>query len=133
MDILALMNPILNILGLSISIGGLVAARAKKQTLFLIVAAALVVTTGTGLMIGYVHQQQIRKIQETIKTKLAGHSWTFERIYSEVNFVPYKALQEALFLAVDSGQLGATPIECSIHDGTVLSTRIYYVNQDSNR
>lgn len=127
------MDTILNILGLAISIGGMVAARVKKQTVFLIMATALLVTTATGLVIGYVHQREIRHIQKSIMIKLSGNRWTFDRIYSEVQFVPYKALHEALFLAVDSGKLGASPIECSIHDGSVLSTRVYYVNPDANR
>jgi hypothetical protein len=62
MNPLDFMNTILNKLGLAISIGGTVAKRVKKQTVFMIVAAALVVTTASGLVIEYMHQRQISHI-----------------------------------------------------------------------
>jgi hypothetical protein len=127
------LDTILNVIGLIISIGGLITARVKRQTVFFIVAAALVLTTATALLTEYAHQREIAHIQGIIKNKLSGNRWTFERIYSEVHFVPYPLLREALFLAVDSGKIGDNPTECSVNDGSILSTRVYYVNPDDKR
>jgi hypothetical protein len=126
-------DTMLNILGLAISVGGLIAARVKRQTVFLIVAIALVLTTGTALVTEYMHHRQISHVQEMIADKLLGNRWTFERIYQEMHFVPYPLLREALFLAVDSGKIGDSPTECTMNDGSVLSTRVYYMGPDRKR
>lgn len=133
MNSIAEMDTILNILGLAISVGGLIAARVKRQTVFLIIALALVLTTATALVTEYVHHRQISHVQEMIADKLSGNRWTIDRIYQEMHYVPYPLLREALFLAVDSGKIGDSPTECGMNDGAVLSTRVYYMGPDHKR
>ena len=133
MNFAAEMDTILNILGLAISVGGLIAARLKRQTVFLIVAIALVMTTGTALVTEYIHRREISHVQEKIADKLLGNRWTFDRIYQELHYVSYTVFREALFLAIDSGKIGDSPTECAMNDGTVLSTRVYYVATDRKR
>jgi hypothetical protein len=117
----------LNLLGLAISIGGLVAARLTRQTVFAILAAALVATTGVAAGLSFSHELKIARLQSDIMGKLAGNRWTFDRIYAEVHYVPYELVHEAVFRGVERGLLQHQPTECTVSSGgAILSTRVYY-------
>lgn len=125
-------DTVLNILGLAISVGSLVAAGLKRQAVLAIFAVALILTTATGLWLEFRHRTEIDNIENVIKAKLSKNRWTFDRIYSEIHYVPYEVVHEALFRAVDNQRISDTPLECTVNDGSILSTRVYYILPDSN-
>ena len=120
-------DTILSLMSLAISVGGLVAAGLRRETIFAIIAAGLIITTGTVSWRLYQQEREIWRAQNEIITKLASNAWTLDRIYTEVHFLPYKVIHEALFQAVDSGAIHDKEMECTVNDGSVLSTKVYYV------
>jgi len=120
------MELVLNLLGLAISIGGLIAAGLKREAVFAVIASALMVTTGVATWSAYSHERKIAHVQTHIIEKLSENRWTFDRVYSEVHFVPYEDVHEAVFRAVDHGTLRDEPTECILNDGSVLATRVYF-------
>ena len=52
--------------------------------------------------------------------------WTLERIHSEMRDPDYKLLREALSRAIEDGSVNDQLTECTVNDGSVLSTRVYF-------
>ena len=117
----------LSLMGLAISVGGLVAAGIRREMVFAIIASALIATTGTVSWRLYQHEREISRVQREIITKLSSNAWTLDQIYTKVHFLPYKVVHEALFKAVGNGTIHDKEMECIVSDGSVLSTKVYYV------
>ena len=120
-------DTILSPMGLAISAGGLVAAGLRREIVFAIIASGLIATTGTVSWRLYQQEREISRVQTEIITKLSSNAWTLDRIYTEVHFLPYKVVHEALFQAVENGTIHDKEMECTVSDGSVLSTKVYYV------
>lgn len=120
-------DAVLNIIGLVISIGGLLAAKLDKQAVLNIFLAALVITTGVVLYLNFHRVSELSKTEERIKQKLAHNRWTAERISDELQIDDKRLVRDALWRATDTGTLDEQRTECTSNDGTVLSTRVYFV------
>jgi uncharacterized membrane protein YfbV (UPF0208 family) len=121
----------LNLLGLSISLGGLVAAGLRRQVLLAVFACALICTTGVTAWLAHKHEREISQLTSEIKTRLSYHKWTFDRIHSELRYPDYKNLQEALRRAIENDMVKDQRTECTVSDGSVLSTRIYFSTKNN--
>lgn len=121
-------DSVLNLLGLIISLGGLVAAGLRRQTILAIIAFALVITTGTTLWLQQQHEREISRVKNEINAKLSFHRWTADQILSEVRpGLKYQDVNEALFRAVDNQEIHEELTECvESTTGSVLSTRVFY-------
>jgi hypothetical protein len=117
---------ILNLLGLIISFGGLLAARLTKQLTLAIFACSLIVTTGVGTWLTVKHDREVSRVETDLSTRLSHNRWTLERIDSEMGHPDPKVLREALSRAIDHRTVRDQPTECIVNDGTVLSTRVYF-------
>jgi len=120
------LDTVLNLFGLIISLGGLVAARLTRQVALAIFACALIGTTGMASWLAYQHEREISRVESELKAKLSHNRWTLERIHSEMRDPNYRALREALSRAVNNGTVGDQRTECSVSDGSVLTTRVYF-------
>lgn len=116
----------LNLLGLIISLGGLIAARLTRQVALAIFASALIVTTGVASWLAYEHGREVSRVENELKAKLAHNRWTLDRIHAEMREPNYRILREALARAVDNGAVGDQRTECTVSDGSVLTTRVYF-------
>ena len=122
------LDTVLNVLGLAISLGGVLAARLTKQLLFTIFACSLLVTTGASSWLALQHQREVSRVETQIKARLSHNRWNFDRIRSEMNEPDPKALHEALSRAIEDGTVKYAPTECIVNDGSVLPTRVYFNN-----
>lgn len=116
----------LNLLGLSISLGGLVAARLTRQVILAIFACTMIGITGVTSWLAYKYEGEISRVESEIVTRLSHNRWTFDSIQSEMRYPNYKVLQEALTRAIENGRISDQPTECLVNDGSVLSTRVYF-------
>jgi len=121
----------LSISSFAISLGGLVPIfffkDRKREVALAVVIAALIATSGVALYRAYQHDQMIGRVQQEIITKLSNNTWTFDRLYDELHYVPYPVVNEALFRAVDGGIIGHRVIEFRANDGSMLQVKGYYV------
>lgn len=120
------LDTVLNLLGLIISAGGPLAARLTRQVMLAIFACALFGTTGVASWLACKHEREISRVESQIKAKLAHNRWTLDRIHSEIEDVDYKVLREALSRSIDDGTVAGERTECTVNDGSVLLTRVYY-------
>lgn len=116
----------LNLLGLAISLGGLVAARLTRQVVLAIFACALIGTTGVASWLAYKHERELSRVESELKVRLAHNRWTLDRIHSEMRDPDYTVFREALSRAVENGTVSDQRTECTVNDGSVLSTRVYF-------
>lgn len=116
----------LNLFGLIISLGGLIAARLTRQVALAVFACALIGTTGVATWLAYDHGREVSRVENELKAKLAHNRWTLERIHSEMREPNYRVLREALSRAVDNGTVGDQRTDCTVSDGSVLTTRVYF-------
>jgi len=119
-------DTILNLLGLVISLGGLLAARQTRQVTLAIFACSLIVTTGVGSWITLKHEREISRVETELTARLSHNRWTLDRIYSEMRDRDYKDVREALSRAMDDGMVNDQSTECTVNDGSVLSTLVYF-------
>ena len=120
------LDTVFTILGLAISVGGLIAAGFKKQVVFAIFACALIVTTGTASLLAYMHDRELSQTETEIKKRLDTNQWTLERIRLEMNNPDPKVLVEALSRALRNGTVKDQATQCITNNGSVLSTRVYF-------
>jgi hypothetical protein len=119
-------DTVLNLLGLALSLGGLLAARLTRQKIFTIIACALVVTTGVGSWLELKHEREVSRVETEFVARLSNNRWTLERISSEMHEPDPKLLREALSRALEDGTVNDQLTECTVNDGSVLSTRVYF-------
>ena len=79
------LDTILNLLGLALSLGGLLAARLTRQVTLAILACSLIVTTGAASWLALQHQREISRVETELKARLSHNRWTLERIYLEMH------------------------------------------------
>lgn len=120
------LDTVLNLLGLIISIGGLVAARLTKQVVFTVFACALVGTTGLVVLSEYQRYQALLHTESRIKQKLSTNRWTAERIAEELQIEDKKLVRDALLWGADRGTLDDERTECISSKDGVLTTRVYF-------
>lgn len=118
----------LNVLGLMISIAGIVVARPTRRVLIIALFSAAAVAALVGLVVGYLRSAELDRVEETIKLKLNGNRWTAERIAAEVRTEDKRVVRDALARAAEAGTIGETGTECVSNDGNVLATRVFYVS-----
>lgn len=116
----------LNLLGLIISIGGLLAAGLTKQVVFTVFACALVGTTGVIAFTEYQQYQALLHTESKIKQKLSTNRWTEERISEELKTEDKKLIRDALLWGADRGTLDDERTECISSKDGVLTTRVYF-------
>jgi hypothetical protein len=119
-------DTVLNLLGLAISLVGLLAARLTRQVILAIIACSLVVTTGVSSWIKLEHAREVSRVETELVARLSHNRWTVDRIYSEMPEPDYKVLREALSRAIEDGTVKDQATECIVNDGSVLSTRVYF-------
>ena len=112
--------------GLVISLGGLVAAGITRQAGLAIFACALIGSTGLASWRAFTHGQEVSRVENELRVRLANNRWTLERIYSEMRQPNYTVLREALTQAVDDKMVGDERMDCTVNDGSVLTTRVYF-------
>ena len=120
------LDTVLNLLGLALSLGGLLAARLTRQVALAIFACFLIVTTGATSWLALQHEREISRVETELRARLSHNRWTVERIYSEMHDPDYKVVREALSRAIEDGTVKDQPTECIVNDGSVLSTRVYF-------
>jgi hypothetical protein len=119
-------DTVLNLLGLAISLGGLVAARLTRQAILAIFACSLVVTTGVASWLALEHERSVSRVETEFKARLSNNRWTLDQIYREMRDPDPKLLREALARAIEDGTVNDQLTECTVNDGSVLSTRVYF-------
>jgi hypothetical protein len=117
---------VLNLLGLVLSLGGLLTARLTRQVTLAIIACFLIVTTGAASWLALQHEREVSQVETELVARLSHNRWTLERIYSEMHDPDYKVVREALSRAIEDGSVKDQPTECIVNDGSVLSTRVYF-------
>lgn len=120
------LDTVLNLLGLALSLGGLLAARLTRQVALAILACSLIVTTGAASWLALQHEREISRVETELVGRLSHNRWTLERIFSEMHDPDYKVVREALSRAIEDGTVKDQPTECIVNDGSVLSTRVYF-------
>jgi len=119
-------DTVLNLVGLAISLVGLVAARLTRQAVLAIFACCLVVTTGVASWLELKHEHEVSQVETELKARLSRNRWTLDRLYSEMREPDSKLLHEALSRAIEDGTVNDQLTECTVNDGSVLSTRVYF-------
>jgi len=119
-------DTVLNLLGLALSLGGLLAARLTRQVILAIFACSLVVTTGVASWLALEHQHEVSRVETELLARLSHNRWTIDRIYSEMREPDSKLLREAISRAIEDGTINDQLTECTVNDGSVLSTRVYF-------
>lgn len=121
----------LSIASFAISVGGLIslliAKSQKRVVVFAIVFATLAATSSVALYRLYQHDRLISQVENEIIAKLSHHTWTFDQIYEEMHYVPFKIVNESLFEAVEKRMIGHRVIEFRNKDGAFLQVKGYYV------
>jgi hypothetical protein len=121
-----MLETVLNMLGLAISVGSVVAAGLTRQIILVIFACALVVTTGVAAWVAYEHDVELARVETELLNRLSHHRWTFERIRAETREADHRLLLAALSRAEDRNRVASRASECIHSDGLVLSTRLYF-------
>ena len=119
-------DTVLNLLGLALSLGGLLAARLTRQVALAILACSLIVTTGAASWLALQHEREVSRVETELRARISHNRWTVERIYSEIHDRDNKVVREALSRAIEDGTVKDQPTECIVNDGSVLSTRVYF-------
>lgn len=114
------LDTFLNLLGLAISLGGLVAAGINRQLALAIFASALITTTGVALFLTYDHERELSRVDAELKSRLGPNQWTLERIRLEMNNPDPKVLAEVLSRATNNGSVKDKPAQCVTNQGDVL-------------
>lgn len=120
------LDTFLSLLGLAISLGGLVAAGFTKQKVLAIFSCALIGTTSVASALAYIHERELSRAESEVKERLVNNQWTLERIRLEMNNPDPKVLAEALSRALRNGTVKDEATECITSRGSVLSTRVYF-------
>lgn len=119
-------DTVLNLLGLAISLVGLLAARLTRQVILAIFACSLVATTGIASWLELKHEREVSRVETELVARLSHNRWTIDRIYSEMREPDYEILREALSRAIKDGAVSDQRTECIANDGSTLSTRVYF-------
>ena len=126
-DIVTL-DTVLKVVGLSLSLGGLLTARINRQKALAMFAACLFVTTGVGLALTIEHKREVSRVEAEMKLRLAANRWTYEDIRTamgDVNPNP-NLLREALEDAKEDGSIKENPDQCQTIDGFRSQIRLYF-------
>jgi len=89
-------------------------------------ASALIGIMGVSVWRNYEHSREVSKVENELKQRLAHNRWTLEQVRSEMRDPDYKILREALIRTIENGIIGDRKTECTVNDGSVLSTRVYF-------
>lgn len=121
-----MIDTVLNLLGLVISLGGLLVARLTRQAILATFACSLVFTTGVASWLALEHERSVSRVETELRARLSHNRWTLDRIYVEMREPDPKLLREALSRAIEDGTVNDQLTECTVNDGSVLSTRVYF-------
>lgn len=120
----------LSIASFALSIGGLVPVlllkERRKQIVLAIILASLIPTSGVIFYRLYQHESLVSRVGEEISEKISTHTWTFDQIYSELHYVSYPIVSEALFNAVEEGTIGHKNLEFRSDNG-ILQVKGYFL------
>lgn len=119
-------DAVLNLLGLVISLAGIVVARPTGRILIVVLFSAIGVTAGVALFLDYRRSLELDRMEAGIKSKLAHNRWTAERIAAEVRGEDKALVRDALARAADAGRILDIRTECVMNDGNVLPVRLFY-------
>lgn len=120
------LDTLLSILGFALSFGSLAAAGWNKQVALVVIAFALMGTTGAVAWVQYKFDSEVAHVEGELKEKLSTNQWTFDMIRAQLNNPDPKVLQAALERAERSGAVDDRLADCRGDYGFVLSTRAYF-------
>ncbi|OIP87002.1 MAG: hypothetical protein AUK24_10070 [Syntrophaceae bacterium CG2_30_49_12] len=121
----------LSIASFSISVGGLVAVFVvkndkKKEIVFSVVVAAIIVISGATLYSSYQHEKYVDRVQDEIVKILSLEALTFDDLYQNI-FPPvsHELLREALYGGIEERFIGYRPMRLQ-SNGKMMSVKVFY-------